>query len=351
VLLFPNLQDLLLRQASETEHSNLVDNVVPVARRLQLIKLALERLAHRNDTTTHLAKILFPLGKQLLVVENARCDTSTIRRRVTDLGTLENGKLTANTSGSIDSLRGSTRHKVEAACTLAVKTKVLCVTLSDKHLKALLDKVANSPGILVQVARRKTLVCAVEEGKLRSTLHERGNLFPLILCRVHSSGVVCASVQQDNTAFRCLLYRLHHALKVKTLCLCREIWVVLDAELDIGKDLVVVGPGRVGDVNGLCLGVGRIVKLGQEGGTQVDGASARDGLQRDGTLLLESGRVGAEDESLRCGGKVGETGNWQVFVVQVWVLTKEVICLCCVSCRISLALLRYKDQTHLLDDG
>jgi hypothetical protein len=269
-----NLQNLLLGQASETEHADLVDDVVPVARSLQLVELALESLAHRDDTTAHLTKILLPLSEQLLVVENNRRNAGTICGRVTDLGTLENGQLAANTGSSIGSIRTRPSDKVEATSTLAIKTKVLCVTLSDKHLEALLDEVTDGPSILVQVTRCESLVCAVEEGELRLALHERGNLLPLVLSRVNTCGVVCASVQQDNTAFRSLLYRLDHTLEVKTLGLSREVWVVLDGKLDIGEDLVVVGPCRVGNVDGLGLGGRGVVELGQESGAQVDSASA-----------------------------------------------------------------------------
>jgi hypothetical protein len=269
-----DLQDLLLGQASETEHADLVDDVVPVARSLQLVELALESLAHRDDTTAHLTKVLLPLGEQLLVIENHRCNAGTVCRRVTDLGTLENGQLTTDAGCSIGSVRTRTSDEVEATSTLAIKTEVLCVTLSYEHLEALLDEVTDSPSILVQIAGCETLVCAVEEGELGLALHERGNLLPLVLGRVDTCGVVCASVKQDDTAFWSLLYRLDHTLEVKTLGLSREVWVVLDGKLDIGEDLVVVGPCRVGNVDGLGLGGRGVVELGQESGAQVDSASA-----------------------------------------------------------------------------
>lgn len=190
-----DLEHLLLVQASEAEHANLVDDVVPIARGLQLIELALESLAHRDNTTAHLTKVLLPLGEQLLIIENNRRDTSTICGRVTDLGTLENGQLATNTGRSVLSVRTRTSNKVEAASTLAIETEVLCVTLSDEHLEALLDKVTNGPSILIQITRCETLVCAIEEGELRLALHERSNLLPLVLSRINTCGVVCASVQ------------------------------------------------------------------------------------------------------------------------------------------------------------
>lgn len=73
---------------------------------------------------------------------------------------------------------------------------------------------------------------------------------------------------------RSLLYRLDHTLEVKALGLSREVWVVLDGKLHIGKDLVVVGPCRVGNVDGLGLGSRGVVELGQESGAQVDSSGA-----------------------------------------------------------------------------
>ena len=55
------------------------------------------------------------------------------------------------------------------------------------------------------------------------------------------------------------------------------------------------------------------------------GAGAGNGLQRNCTLLLDGGRVCAEDELLRGTGEFGKTGDGKVFVVQVGVVTEEFI--------------------------
>ena len=91
-------------------------------------------------------------------------------------------------------------------------------------------------------------------------------------------------------------------------------------QTNIGEDLEVVRPGRVGEV-GSALGVG-LVELLQEKGAQVHGAGTGDGLQAGNlrtvsvtghvtvgratnSLFLEGGAVTAEDKLLRGGGEVG----------------------------------------------
>jgi hypothetical protein len=48
-------------------------------------------------------------------------------------------------------------------------------------------------------------------------------------------------------------------------------------------------------------------------------------LQGNSALLLESWRISTEDQLLRSGSEVGETSDGKVFVVEVGVLTKEII--------------------------
>ena len=125
--------------------------------------------------------------------------------------------------------------------------------MCDQELEALLDEVADGPIVCAQRARGETLVCAVEEGELLPLLHDGGNLFPLILSRVDTGGVVCAGVEKDDAAFGCRLEGAEHAVKVEALGLLAEVWVVLDWEVDVGEDLVVVCPCWRAEVDGLGL--------------------------------------------------------------------------------------------------
>ena len=68
-----------------------------------------------------------------------------------------------------------------------------------------------------------------------------------------------------------------HAIEVEAFGLDGEVGVGLYGEMDVGEDLVVVGPCGGGEVDGLVGGAG--VEAGQEEGAEVDGAGAGDSLQ------------------------------------------------------------------------
>lgn len=176
---------------------------------------------------------------------------------------------------------------------------------------ALLDKVAQGKGVLVNVARREALVRHVEEGEVAGLLDGLGDLPPLLLRGVHASGVVRAGVEQEDAPLGRLLDVLHHALKVQADGLLVVVPVLLDGEAGLGEDGVVVGPRGVGDVD--VLGAG--VEGAEEGGGDAQGAGARDGLG-DGDPV--EGRAGlAVREARGGGGELGEAGDAGVLLVHL----------------------------------
>jgi hypothetical protein len=52
---------------------------------------------------------------------------------------------------------------------------------------------------------------------------------------------------------------------------------------------------------------------------------AGDGLDRGDALLGEGGGVGAQDELARLAGEGGEAGDGEVFVVEVGVVTDDLV--------------------------
>jgi hypothetical protein len=88
---------------------------------------------------------------------------------------------------------------------------------------------------------------------------------------------VCTGVEKDDGAGRRCPQRGRHAVEVEALGLGGEVGVVGEGEADICEDLVVIGPGWVGEVDGglgLCW-----VELGEEKAAQMDSAGSRDGLE------------------------------------------------------------------------
>ena len=214
---------------------------------------------------------------------------------------------------------------MEAACALTVEAEILGVGLGNEELEALLDEVADGPVVCTKGTRSEALVGAVEEGELLPLLHDSSDLLPLFLRGVNACGVVCASVKKDNASFWCGPECADHAIKVKTLGVLAEVWVVLDRQVDVVEDLVVVCPCWRAEVDRLGFRCGGIVELLEEETTKVVGTSAGDGLEGCDTLLGDGGGVGAEDEFLRGGCEVCETGDGEVLVVEVWVGVEDVV--------------------------
>lgn len=176
---------------------------------------------------------------------------------------------------------------------------------------ALLDKVANGEGVLVNVATGEALIGHVEKGKVALLLGDLGELLPLLLRGVDTGRVVGAGVEEEDAALRGGLDVGDHALEVEADGVLVVVAVLLDLEAGVGEDGLVVGPGRGGDVNLLVAGV----EAGEEVGADAQGTSTRDGLG-DGQAV-ESGRVLTVGELGGQGRQLGNAGDAGVLLVQL----------------------------------
>ena len=305
--------------------------------------------AHLLDTTAHSAEILLPLRKESRVIEDLASNAGAIGRRVRNLRALQDRQLASDVGVGSGGIGAGCGDEVESTSTLTVETEVLGEGLGDAQLEALLDEVADRPCVAGQVAGREALVCGVEEGEVAALAHDGGDLLPLVLGWVDAGGVVGTGVQQDDGACRRRPQRLQHAVEVKALGRRREVGVVGQLQADVGEDLVVIGPCRVGEVDGGLLGV----ELGQEETAQMDSAGSRNGLQgtdlragetlvfgaplsylgrADGLgstypFLANRGAIAADDELLCCRGETGQTADGEVLVVEGRVVVNGVISL------------------------
>lgn len=254
--LFPDLQDLLLRQACKTEHSNLFGDVLPTPWCLQLLQMVPQRLAHIYDPPTHRPQIGFPILKESRVIEYETSYPRAVRGRVADLAALQDGKLGSDPADGVLGVCARPGHEVECTGPFAVKPEVFGEGLRDAKLEALPNEVADGPGVVLEIARRKALVSAVEEGKVLLGANDGCELFPLLPGGVHAGGVVRAGMQEHDTTLWGLLNGGLHAGEVKTLGLGGEVGVSFDGEVNVGEDLVVVRPCWRGEINGLVGGAG-----------------------------------------------------------------------------------------------
>ena len=154
------------------------------------------------------------------------------------------------------------------------------------------------------------MVCAVEEGEVGFLAEKGGELFPLLWCGVHASRVVSAGMQEDDTVVWGFGDGFFHASKIKTFRSFREVGVCGNGDVDVVKDLVVVGPCWVANVDCRLL-----VELREEESAEMDSPSAGNGLYGMRALLSESWGICSQDE-FRCRrSESRETGDGEVFVI------------------------------------
>ncbi len=274
--LLPQLSHLHRIQSRETEHANLLGDMLPTTRRAQFLEFRPECGAHVLDAPAHSAQVGFPFGEQGVVVQDQRGHPGAVGGGVADLAALKDGKLRSDASDGVGCVGAGSRHEMKSAGALAVQAEVLGERLGDAHFEAALDEVTDGPGVVFQVAGCEALVGAVEEGEVGFLTDEVGERGPLVTGGVDAGGVMGAGVQEDDAAGGSSVDGGEHAVEVEAFGLRGEVRVGGDGKVDVGEDLVVVGPGWGGEVDCLVRWAG--VEFGEEEAAQVDGAGAGDGL-------------------------------------------------------------------------
>lgn len=147
--ILPDLQHLLLRQAREAEHADLIRDVLPAALLpVQLLQFPSQGFAHVDDAAGHGAQVGFPFFEELGVVEDEAGDAGAVGGRVADLAALEDGELGCYATDCALGVRAGAGDEVEGAGSFAVETEVLGEGLGDAQFEALLDEVSDSPGVI-----------------------------------------------------------------------------------------------------------------------------------------------------------------------------------------------------------
>mmetsp|Transcript_58382 Transcript_58382/g.132209 ORF Transcript_58382/g.132209 Transcript_58382/m.132209 type:complete len:285 (-) Transcript_58382:258-1112(-) len=218
--------------------------MAPVPRGAGRGELRHERLAHRGDPVGHFLAVLFPLGLERRVREDDGDEPGPVDGRVAVHGADQDLELGLDPLG----LLGVGAHRAQGPRPLAVEAEVLGVALAEEHRVALVHEVPHREGVPLRVARGEALVRAVEEDGVPLLEHQRGDLPPLLLRRVHPRRVVGARVEQKCRPLRSRVHVIHHPTEVKTAGLRVVVAVRLDVEPRVLKDWDVVGPGRVGQV-------------------------------------------------------------------------------------------------------
>ena len=250
--IFPDFQNLLLSQACKAEHANLIRDVLPAALRpVQLLEFRSQSFAHVNDPPGHRPQIGLPLLEQLFVVQDLARYAGTVCWRIADFAALEYGELRGYSGDSILSIRASAGHEMESTRSFTIETKVFGKRLGYAELETFSYEIANGPGVVLEIAGGKTLIRAVEKGEVFLRSYNFRDFFPLVTGGIHAGGIVSAGVKKYDAAFWCVFDGRTHAVEVEAFRLGRKVRVCFYGELYVAENLVVVGPGWGGEVDGL----------------------------------------------------------------------------------------------------
>ena len=85
------------------------------------------------------------------------------------------------------------------------------------------------------------MISTVEEGVVSLLQHGGGNSRPLLLSRIYTSGIVCASVKEEGRVIGCILDSVQEAGKVEADGRRIIVGIVHRFDSDISKDGMVVG--------------------------------------------------------------------------------------------------------------
>ena len=188
---------------------------------------------------------------------------------------------------------------------------VLGERLAKSNVVALLNEMANCESVLVSVTTGKSLVSHVEKGKVALVLDNIGDLLPLLLAGVNTSGIVSTCVEKEDTAVGSRLDVGDQTLEIESDGLLVIVAILLNLEAGVVENSLVISPRRLRNVDLLLARE----ELGKEGGADTEGTGARDGLCDSDAV--QGGVVGTIGQL--CGGRreLRNTSNAGILLVQL----------------------------------
>jgi len=300
-----------LGEAGVGEHTDLVDDVVPVVFGAEVCHVLVKTVTHFVHAAGHHSQVVVPAGGKLGVTKHD----------VDDAGTVDGGVGVKTTCEVLDAghadflLSGVGSDEGNAASTLTVKTEVLGERLEEHQVVDVRGEESKRVGILLEVTGGEALVGRVEGNEVVLALDNVENVVPLLVGGVNTSGVVGAHVHEEDGAVLGVLQVLLEACVVEALGLGVVVSVFLELSADEADETLVKGPGGGGHVDGGVLGVPVVKELHAES----EGASSGDGLSGGNTAFLKSLVVSTVSEGHALGDVGVNTLDTSVLVVHVQV--------------------------------
>ena len=299
------------RESGEREHTNLVEDVVPVALGLHLVEVLFQKSSHFRNSISDVNEFVQPLLSHDWVVQDHSSNSGTMEWWGRVVASHNNFNLGHNLGGgalvSADEMESSTSFSVE--------THDLGEGLGNDHFETLVEEVSEANTVLVQVSGDETLIGSVEEWVKVVLLADLGNSLPLVESWVDTSWVVSAGVQKNDGSWGSSLQVSDHTFEIKTLGLLVEISVLSDIHADLVEDLVVVSPGWVAQIDWS----GSV--LVKEISDDSESTSSRQSLEGGNSSTVDILVVPAEKDTSGTFGEVSDSVNWEVFLIQLVVFS------------------------------
>ena len=164
----------------------------------------IQLLSHVDDAISHTLHLTFPLSIKSTIAQYGVCNSGTVNwraKRIELVSLYFVHSLGVHRPNNDLELRINTSFLFKIACnkgkrsdTLSIEAHVLGERLCQCDLVSFRDEMAHRKSITRSRARRETLVGHVKEWKELLVIDDLGYFTPLVLCRVDSSRIMCASV-------------------------------------------------------------------------------------------------------------------------------------------------------------
>jgi len=279
-VLLTDLVDLVLVESSESEHTNLAGNVIPVVFVSESDESGLQANSHVVHAGGHEAEVSVPHFGELLISEDDVDNAGSMDGRV---GVDRSGNLLDARVDDV-TLSLAAADNGEESGTLTIETEVLGKRLEEHDVVGVLLEQVKGVGIFGKISTSKALVSTIETAEKLLSLDDFENSLPLLGSGVNTGRVVSTDVEQSERVVFAVVQVLAHASEVKSLSLGVEVTVgFVTVTNNLGKSSVD-GPGLGGnhDINVFVR-----IPVGKEGHAETEGSSSGDRLGSSDSVLNE----------------------------------------------------------------
>mmetsp|Transcript_12570 Transcript_12570/g.25243 ORF Transcript_12570/g.25243 Transcript_12570/m.25243 type:complete len:210 (-) Transcript_12570:405-1034(-) len=205
-----------------------------------------------------------------------------MNRRITPDSSSQSFELTQHATSSLAVLC----NDIQSSNTLSVQSKILTIRLSHEKLHATRLKVPWGVRILIQTSRCKSLIGHIKEGHMSLLLDGIRNRGPLFFCRIDSSRIVSATMQQNHGSLWSCLDICNHTSKIQANSLLIKVSIGIPWHARQCENILMIWPRWVGNIHRLAR-----QELMNELSSNGKRPCPRQSLQRCHTILFQRSRV------------------------------------------------------------